>query len=78
LKDGLRLAMWGLGIGLPVALSLSWGLASQIFEVTAMAQLQLILLGGVLLAVTVMALTACWLPARRAMHVDPMAALHRE
>ena len=78
LKDGLRLAMWGLGIGLPVALSLSWGLASQIFEVTAMAQLQVILLGGVLLAVTVMALAACWLPARRAMHVDPMAALHRE
>jgi putative ABC transport system permease protein len=78
LNDGLRLAIWGLGIGLPVALSLSWALASQIFEVTAMAQLQLILLGGVLLAVAVMALTACWLPALRAMHVDPMAALHRE
>jgi ABC-type antimicrobial peptide transport system permease subunit len=76
--SGLRMAAWGLGIGFPVALSLSWLLASQIFEVAAMAQLQFLMFGGVLLAIAVISVAACWLPARRAMRVDPMAALRHE
>jgi ABC-type antimicrobial peptide transport system permease subunit len=76
--SGLQMAAWGLGIGFPVALGLSWLLASQIFEVAAMAQLQFLLFGGVLLSIAAISMAACWLPARRAMRVDPMAALRRE
>jgi putative ABC transport system permease protein len=78
LRGGLKMAGWGLGTGLPVALGLSWILASQIFEVTAMAQLQMLLLGAVLLVIGTITVAACWLPARRAMRVDPMTALRRE
>jgi putative ABC transport system permease protein len=76
--SGLQMAAWGLGMGFPVALGLSWLLASQIFEVAAMAQLQFLLFGGVLLCIAAISVAACWLPARRAMRVDPMAALRRE
>jgi putative ABC transport system permease protein len=75
---GLGLAAWGLGIGFPVAVGLSWVLVNQAFELAAGVRFQFLVLGGVLLAIAIISLAACWLPARRAMRIDPMTALRRE
>jgi ABC-type antimicrobial peptide transport system permease subunit len=71
----MRLVAVGLGIGLCGAWLLSRVLSSQLFGITTRDPVTYItvaaLLGGV-------ALTASYLPARRALRVDPMTALRSE
>jgi putative ABC transport system permease protein len=73
--QGMRLVAVGLGIGLCGAWLLSRVLSSQLFGITTRDPVTYItvaaLLGGV-------ALTASYLPARRALRVDPMTALRSE
>ena len=62
-------------VGLPGAYGLAGALRSRLFGVTALDPLSY--LGGAAFLGVVAAL-ACWVPARRAMAVDPVATMRRE
>jgi ABC-type antimicrobial peptide transport system permease subunit len=72
LGQGLSLSGVAVGLGLGSAWLVTRGMASMLFEVRPDDPWTL---AGVALALSVVALAATWLPARRATRVDPMAAL---
>ena len=74
-RQGMRVALTGLAIGLVSALALGRVMTGLLFGVTAADPLTFTAAGVVLAAV---ALAACYLPARRAMHIDPVTALRNE
>jgi len=75
LRQGLVLALCGLGIGLPIALAVAQGLRSLLYEVSPTHPT--IFVGASLVLVGVV-LAATYIPARRATKVDPIAALRYE
>jgi ABC-type antimicrobial peptide transport system permease subunit len=72
---GAKLILCGLGIGIAAALLLTQLLSAMLFGVTATDPVTFV---SVALLLTVVALAACYIPARRAMRVDPMVALRYE
>jgi ABC-type antimicrobial peptide transport system permease subunit len=68
-------SLTGLAAGLLIAVAVTRVLQSLLFGVTATDALTFALVALLLGAV---ALAACWIPARRAMWVDPMIALRCE
>ena len=72
LRQGLRTAGVGIVIGLGASLALSRYLQSQLFGVGTR---DLSVFAGVTALLLVVALAACYIPARRATRVDPMVAL---
>ncbi len=74
-KMGVRLVALGAGIGLIASLLLGRVIATQLWGVSAYDPYTLTAV-TVLLLVT--GLVACWIPARRASHVDPLVALRHE
>jgi putative ABC transport system permease protein len=70
--EGLKLSLTGVGIGLVGALWLGGSASSLLFGVTATDPLTF---AGVSLLLTAVAVAACYVPARRAMRVDPVVAL---
>ena len=75
LRQGLRLALAGVAIGLVGALVLTRAISGLLFEVSALDG-QTFVLGAATLSA--MVLLACYLPARRATRVDPLVALRYE
>ena len=75
LGQGVRLTLLGAAVGLVISLVVTRALVSWVFGVSATDPLTFILVPVVLALV---AMLACYLPARRAMRVDPMIALRYE
>jgi predicted permease len=75
LGPGLILTSIGIGAGIVASLFLTRLMSSLLFGVTATDALTYV---GVSLVLTVVALLACYIPARRATRVDPMVALRYE
>lgn len=75
LGKGLRLAVLGAAIGVGGAMMVAKVLTSAVSELPASDPAAVVVLALVLVGV---ALLACWLPARRAARLDPMAALRQE
>jgi predicted permease len=75
LREGLMLSLIGLACGLGGAVLLSRFLSSLVFGVTATDPTTFV---GVSLLLTAVAAVACYVPARRAARVNPVAALKYE
>jgi putative ABC transport system permease protein len=74
-KRGMALALGGALIGLCGAIALTRLMTGLLYEVSATDPLTL---SAVAVALAATTLPACFLPARRAMKVDPMVALRTE
>jgi putative ABC transport system permease protein len=73
--EGLRLTLVGVGIGLVAALALSRVMAGYVYGIKSTDPLTF---AAAALLLMLAALAACYIPARRAMRVDPMRALRTE
>jgi putative ABC transport system permease protein len=75
MKDGVKLGLLGIVLGLAGAIALTLVMISPLFEVTPTDPAILI---GVALLLAAVAMSACYIPARRALSIHPMTALRSE
>jgi putative ABC transport system permease protein len=75
MKHGFKLTFLGMTIGLAGAFAISRLLASLLFRITATDAITFLAVVGLICGV---ALMACYVPARRAMRIDPLTALRYE
>ena len=75
LGQGARMALIGVAVGIAVALGLTRLMSNQLFGISAHDPLTF---AGVAILLTLVAIAACYIPARRAMRTDPIVALRYE
>ena len=75
MRQGLALLLIGIAIGLGGAFALTRVMRTLLFEVSATDPLTFAIIP---LLLAVVALLACWIPARRATKVDPLVALRHD
>ena len=75
LGDGARMTLLGIGIGIVAALALTHLMSGMLFGVRSTDPFTFAFVAVLLCAI---ALFACYVPARKAMQVDPMVALRYE
>jgi predicted permease len=75
LWQGTRLALLGVALGIAAAVALTHLMADLLYGISATDPLTFIVVAAVLVLV---AMAACYLPARRATRIDPVAALRWE
>jgi putative ABC transport system permease protein len=75
LREGMTLVVLGLAIGLPIAFALTRLMSSLLFEVSPT---DLMTFAAVPVLLVLVALTACYIPARRATTISPLAALRHD
>jgi len=73
--QGMKLVAGGVALGLTASFSLTRLMSNMLFGVSAVDPMTF---GSITLLLTFVALLACWIPARRAMRLDPMIALRYE
>jgi predicted permease len=75
LRECILLLVLGLTIGIPVALSSTRILKSQLYELSPLDPMAI---SVAIVAVAAMTIAAAWLPARRATKINPIQALRTE
>ena len=75
LRQGFRLVLVGLGVGIAASFGAGILIANQLYDVS---RTDPIVMGGVVLVLSSVALLASWLPAHRASRVNPVVALRSE
>jgi ABC-type antimicrobial peptide transport system permease subunit len=75
LEQGLKLTLVGVAIGVVLAAGATRGMSAILYKVKTGDPITFIAVAAFF---TVVALAACYIPARRATHVDPMVALRYE
>ena len=75
MRDGAKIALFGIAIGIAGAIALTRLMTSLLFEVKPTDPETFAV---VTIVLAIVALAACYVPTRRAMRVDPMVALRHE
>ena len=75
MKEGARFSLTGIALGLAGAFFLARLLAAQLYGISPVDSITYVSVASIVAVVT---LAACYVPARRAMRVDPMVAMRGE
>jgi putative ABC transport system permease protein len=75
LREGAKFSGLGILLGMAGAFGMTRWLSSELYGVSAADPLTY---GGVAVVMVIVTMLACYIPARRAMRVDPLIALHYE